>query len=268
MNENRKVIILSGYFDPIHNGHLDMIKNAREIGDFVIVGVNSDAAKKRKNGIGSLIDVDTRVNILSNIKGVARAIKFDDSDGTAIDLLRQVKSMTEFNSFKLIFANGGDRNSDNIPEREYCEDNGIELLDGVGGNTKPNSSSWILKDFINKYQKYEERVWGSFSVLEELENNKIKILRLAPRKSISYQYHNHRKEFWYVISGSGSVMLGNKLADFTSATENKYIKSTDSILIDKMVPHKITNLSETEDLIILEVQIGDVLSEEDIVRSK
>ena len=135
------IILVSGGFDPIHSGHIKLINEANKHGD-VIVLLNSDKWLRNKKGKEFLNFYERKI-IMSNIKGVINVIEFDDSDKTCIDGIKKAKSLYKNNIIK--FANGGDRNNETTPEKEFCDKNDIETLFGIGGNDKSNSSSWILK---------------------------------------------------------------------------------------------------------------------------
>ena len=135
------IILISGGFDPIHSGHIKLINDASKYGD-VIVLLNSDEWLRNKKG-KEFLSFDERKIIMKNIKGVIDVIEFDDSDKTCIDGIKKAKSLYKNNIIK--FANGGDRNNETTPEKEFCDKNDIETLFGIGGNEKSNSSSWILK---------------------------------------------------------------------------------------------------------------------------
>ncbi len=134
--------IVSGGFDPIHEGHIELIKASAVASDGVIVLVNSDEWLRRKKG-KNFQDFYTRKTICENFKGVIEAMGFDDSDNSACDGIRKVRA--KYPDVHLVFANGGDRRKDNIPETEVCKECQIDLAFGVGGDNKANSSSSILK---------------------------------------------------------------------------------------------------------------------------
>lgn len=134
--------IVSGGFDPIHEGHIEMIKASASACDGVIVLVNSDDWLIRKKG-KNFQSFQTRQAICSNLKGVLEAISFDDRDNSASDGIRKVRE--KYPNDHLVFANGGDRGAGNIREDEVCKECRVDLAFGVGGDSKANSSSWILE---------------------------------------------------------------------------------------------------------------------------
>ena len=138
----KKAVIVSGYFNPIHKGHLDYFNNAKAIADELFVIVNNDHQRALK-GSKEFQSEEERMIIVSNIKAVDRAILSLDEDRTVCATLEKIAN--EYgDSYKLAFANGGDQNNDNIPERPICEKMGIALKDGLGD--KIQSSSWLLKN--------------------------------------------------------------------------------------------------------------------------
>ncbi len=139
--------IVSGGFDPIHEGHVAMIKSSAEASDGVIVLVNSDAWLCRKKG-KNFQNMTTRKTILENMKGVIDVLEFDDSDNSASDGIRRARQ--KYPDIHLVFANGGDRGKDNIPEIPVCKECNVDLVFGVGGTNKANSSSWILENWNKK----------------------------------------------------------------------------------------------------------------------
>ena len=142
-----KYYIVSGGFDPIHEGHIAMIVESAKQSDGVIVLANSDEWLCRKKG-KNFYTLKTRKAILENIKGVIDVLDFDDSDNSACDGIR--KARQKYPDAELIFANGGDRTKENIPEMPTCTELGVGILFSVGGDNKANSSSWILNKWNNK----------------------------------------------------------------------------------------------------------------------
>lgn len=137
-----KVVLVTGGFDPLHSGHIAYLNSAKQLGDVLVVGLNSDEWLIRKKG-KAFLPLEERNEIVVNLKPVDQTIVgFDDSDGSARDAIKKIRKL--YPTEHLIFANGGDRTSENIPEMDVPDDN-ISFVFGVGGENKKNSSSWILK---------------------------------------------------------------------------------------------------------------------------
>ena len=139
--KKQKAIIVSGYFNPIHKGHLEYFNNAKAMSDKLFVIVNNDHQRELK-GSKEFQDENERMIIVSNIKSVDKAILSIDTDRTVCTTIKMIAE--QFGSeFELGFANGGDQNNDTIPERSVCEEMNVALIDGLGD--KIQSSSWLLK---------------------------------------------------------------------------------------------------------------------------
>jgi cytidyltransferase-like protein len=137
----KKAIIVSGYFNPIHKGHLEYFNKAKALADELFVIVNNDHQRELK-GSKEFQREDERMIIVSNIKAVDKAILSIDQDRTVRETLRLIASEYQA-EYTLEFANGGDQNNDTIPERPICEEMNIALIDGLGD--KIQSSSWLIK---------------------------------------------------------------------------------------------------------------------------
>jgi len=135
-----RTIMVSGGFDPIHVGHVRMILEAAEHGEVVVVA-NSDDWLMRKKGY-VFMPWEERAEIISEFASVAIVTHFDDSDDTACAAIRKFRPSA--------FANGGDRKKENTPEMELCDDLGIQMLWGIGGKDKPQSSSWLVDNLREK----------------------------------------------------------------------------------------------------------------------
>ena len=141
----KNIILGSGGFDPIHQGHIKLIKEASKHGSVVVL-LNSDEWLRKKKG-KEFHNFEERRIIMESIKGVIEVIAFDDSDTTCIDGIKKAKAKYLNSTIKL--ANGGDRNQKTTPEKEYCEKNNIETIWEIGGKNKANSSSWLLKKWTD-----------------------------------------------------------------------------------------------------------------------
>lgn len=138
----RKAIIVSGYFNPIHKGHLEYFNNAKAMGDELFVIVNNDHQRVLK-GSKEFQQEEERLFIVSNIKAVDKAFLAVDLDRTVRASIKMIHSQYG-DKYDLGFANGGDQNNDSIPEAPICNELGIDLIDGLGD--KIQSSSWLLKN--------------------------------------------------------------------------------------------------------------------------
>ena len=137
------VAIATGGFDPVHSGHIDYLNRAKNVADYLVVGLNSDEWLTRKKG-KPFMPFSERFSVISNLKAVDWVLAIDDADDTALDAIYQSRAM--FPTARLIFANGGDRTKENIPEMSSGDTN-IEFMFGVGGENKKNSSRWILENW-------------------------------------------------------------------------------------------------------------------------
>ena len=140
------IILVSGGFDPIHSGHIKLIEDAGTYGEVVVL-LNSDNWLKNKKG-KAFLPFEERKIIMLAIKKVIDVIEFDDQDKTCVDGIRI--ALKKYDQKNLKFANGGDRNTGTTPEIEFCNKNNVEMLFGIGGSNKSNSSSWILRKWNDK----------------------------------------------------------------------------------------------------------------------
>ena len=148
MLKNCKIVIATGGFDPIHSGHIKYFEEAKKLGDYLIVGVNSDEWLINKKG-KPFLNLEERMIIIENFRMVDEVVSWDDSDGTAVGAIELILKIHPMK--KIIFANGGDRNKENIPEQtKFISHKNIEFAFGVGGNIKINSSSWISNNWLKK----------------------------------------------------------------------------------------------------------------------
>jgi cytidyltransferase-like protein len=254
----KTIVLITGGFDPLHSGHIAYFKSALKLGDLLVVGVNSDEWLRRKKG-KEFMPWGERAEIISNITGVHRVINFDDSDGSAKDAIRKVRKI--FPGDKIIFANGGDRTKENIPEMDLLNEMlHLEFVFAVGGEDKKNSSSWILEEW--KAPK-TQRQWGYYRVLHENGKEvKLKELTVDPGKRLSMQRHQQRAEHWFVSEGTATVYTINNSTDaelWGVFTKHQHIH------IDTHKWHQLINETD-QPLKIIEIQYGADCVEEDIER--
>jgi cytidyltransferase-like protein len=139
--KKQNAVIVSGYFNPLHKGHIEYFLHAKAKGDHLFVIVNNDEQRALKGSKAFQLE-DERVFIIENLKVVDQCFLSIDQDRTVTATIAKI--YLDFSQeFNLAFANGGDQNNDTIPERTICEELGVALLDGLGN--KIQSSSWLLK---------------------------------------------------------------------------------------------------------------------------
>lgn len=136
------IVIVSGYFNPLHKGHLELFENAKKHGDKLWVIVNNDKQRELKGSI-AFQDQEERFKIISSLKLIDKAIISIDEDRTVCASLRLL--CREAHSDMVLFANGGDQNNESIPEVKTCLALGIKLIDGLGD--KIQSSGWLLNNW-------------------------------------------------------------------------------------------------------------------------
>lgn len=136
----RKVVITSGYFNPIHIGHINLLREARQTGDFLVVIVNNDEQVTLKSST-RFMNQNERVEIMKSLKYVDEVFLSIDKDESVCESLKFIAKL--YKEDNLFFVNGGDRCAENIPEVVVCEKLNISLVDNVGGG-KIQSSSWLL----------------------------------------------------------------------------------------------------------------------------
>ncbi len=138
--QKKIVVAISGYFNPIHVGHLELLEAAKKLGDYLVVIVNNDEQVELKGSI-PFMTLEDRVEIVKAIKGVDEVFISIDQDKSVCKSLQAIKPD--------IFAQGGDRNEGNVPEAEICRKLNIKMIDGCG--KKIRSSSILLKDAAKKH---------------------------------------------------------------------------------------------------------------------
>ena len=137
MKQDLIIVATSGYFDPLHVGHLECLEMAAELGDKLIVIVNSDLQAKLKKG-ESFMKEEDRMRIVSALKCVDEVFLSIDKDKSQCESLRHINPD--------IFAKGGDRTSDEIPESKVCKELNIDIVDGLGEKIRSSSDLTGLKE--------------------------------------------------------------------------------------------------------------------------
>jgi len=246
----KKIVLVTGGFDPLHSGHIAYFQEAKKLGDILIVGANSDEWLRRKKG-QEFMPWTERAAIVSALRDVDRVINFDDRDGSAKGAIAKVRQI--YPNDEIIFANGGDRTDQNIPEMDI-DDKNVKFVFGIGGFNKANSSSWILQEWK---APRTERPWGYYRILHTVGSNvKVKELTVEPGKSLSLQRHEHRAELWFVAEG---------LAGLNWEYGGTKIKKFKTEIIQPREWHQLYNPTD-KPLKVVEIQYGERCEEEDIER--
>ena len=252
-----KIVLCTGGYDPIHSGHIAYFQAARQLGDMLIVGINTDDWLVRKKG-KPFMDQYERQRIIESLEVVDRVVCYPDADGSSKNAITGVRAM--YPTATIIFANGGDRTSDNIPEMDLADDN-LEFAFGVGGDDKKNSSSWILEEW--KAPK-TSRAWGYYRVLHEVgANTKLKELTVMPKTCLSMQRHDLRQEFWFVAEGTATVYTLDERS--TDRDIKCYLDVHEHTFIECREWHQLCNETD-QPLKLIEIQYGQDCVEDDILR--
>jgi len=255
-----KVVLVTGGFDPLHSGHIAYFKSAKELGDHLVVGVNSDEWLTRKKG-RPFMPFEERCAIIKELACVDEVIGFNDSDDTAISAIGQVLA-TKGTSWRVVFANGGDRHMTTTPEyTTYKDSKDVAFAFGIGGKNKANSSSWILEEW--KAPK-TERTWGYYRVIHEYnKHTKVKELAVPPGGKLSMQRHQERSEHWFIAEGTATVYTLDSSSDVEL---HGVFEQHRSLHIPVGQWHQLANEHDT-DLKLVEIQYGTNCVEKDIERT-
>lgn len=254
-------VLVTGGFDPIHSGHIQLFTEAKKLGTKLIVGVNSDDWLARKKG-RSFMSFEERVNIIRNLKMVDKVVAVDDADDTACQAIFHTMCT---NSGKIIFANGGDRNSETTPEMKmYGDHSGVEFVFGVGGDSKKNSSSWILQNWT---APKVNRDWGYYRELYKGEDFQVKELVINPHSKLTMQRHEHRSETWNIVHGKAHLKCSHSTTNPFDGCVVYELHPNNPVDVPKLTWHQGCNDSD-KPAHIVEIWKGktELLSEEDIER--
>lgn len=252
----KKIVLVTGGFDPVHSGHVAYLEAAKKLGDILIVGLNSDEWLTRKKG-RAFMPFSEREAVLRAMRWVDDVIAFDDSDNSARMAIHQTRR--RYPNDHIIFANGGDRTKQNIPEMDVLDLN-LRFEFGVGGDNKANSSSWILDEWK---APRTDRDWGYYRVLHSIDSTlKVKELTVEPGKSLSMQRHSQRSEFWFVAAGTATVYTLNLKSDFELMA---VVEPHGYVWVDNRQWHQLCNEHEVP-LKVVEIQFGTNCEELDIER--
>jgi cytidyltransferase-like protein len=243
--------LVSGGFDPVHVGHLRMFQDAKNLSNKVILLLNNDEWLIKKKG-KPFMNQNQRKEILEEFKSITEVIIQTSSEKSSS---RAIEEFVNNNPNKSIcYCNGGDRsNIKNILESDICKKLGVSLEFGIGGEEKVESSSQLTKNYLGNVEK---RPWGNYHVIAKNTGYQIKEIKVTQGSKLSLQKHEARSEFWQIVKGDSKITIEN---------QEYFLKEKEHIYIPKDTIHRIENIGE-EELIFIEIQLGEILKEEDIIR--
>ena len=144
-----KVSLVTGGFDPIHSGHIRYFERAKDLSNYLVVGLNGDPWLKRKKG-QYFQSWTERADIIRHLNMVDAVVSWDDVDDSACGAIEKCLEISQ----TVVFCNGGDRAKGKTPELEKCGNNDrVKFEWAVGGTEKMNSSSWILHGYFERQRK-------------------------------------------------------------------------------------------------------------------
>lgn len=245
-------VAVSGGFDPIHIGHVRLMREARSLGDRLVVIINNDNWLRLKKGYVFMPESE-RVEIIRAFPFVDKVIltdhKKNDPDMSVSRMLRALRPA--------IFANGGDRKEGNTPEDVACVELGIEMAYNAGTGGKIQSSSWMIRDAVRGIVR-SVRPWGEFYAWNKGERWYLKTIHIKPKQRLSLQYHLRRSEYWLLVEGDATATIVDGSGGRAQAT----LKVGELFHVPQGTIHRLQSKAGA---VVVEVAHGD-FDENDIVR--
>lgn len=222
-----QIIAVSGGFDPLHSGHVQLLEAAKNLGDRLVVILNNDNWLQDKKGF-VFMSAEERKQMLLALRCVDEVVITSHVPGDADpSVCRELASLRPD-----VFANGGDRYDHNIPEYKLCEDLNIDMKFGVGGD-KSQSSSWLLNK-VRMLGITETRPWGQFTLYKQTPSYWIKTIYVAAGKRTSLQTHGKRRELWMCVAGTIEAIKNET---------SRELFPGDTLIIDAGDEHRIASES-------------------------
>lgn len=251
MKRKPRVVAVSGGFDPLHIGHIRLFREARQLGDKLVVIMNNDHWLRAKKGF-TFMPQKERAEIIRHLPFVDKVVFTDhkkgDTDKSVSRTLAKVRPD--------IFANGGDRFSENVPEVAVCKGLGIKMVFNVGAGGKVQSSSWMISNSLRPASK-TVRPWGEYYGWDEGSEWNLKTIYIKPRSRLSLQYHHHREEWWLLVEGDATATVREGKEMLTIP-----LRKGEVFRVGKGQVHR---LSSNKGGVVVEVAYG-TFDENDIVR--
>ena len=244
-------VAVSGGYDPLHIGHVRMFREARKLGDKLVVIMNNDHWLRMKKGF-TFMPQKERAEIIASLPFVDKVVFTDHKKG---DIDKSV-SRTLAKVRPAIFANGGDRVSKNVPEVALCKELGIKMVFNVGQGGKVQSSSWMVNNARRPASK-SVRPWGEYYGWDQGGGWNLKTIYVKPNKRLSLQYHHHREEWWLLVEGDATATVHEGKEVLTIP-----LRKGEVFRVGKKQVHR---LSSKRGGVIVEVAYG-AFDEEDIIR--
>lgn len=247
-----RVVAVSGGFDPFHIGHLRMLKEARKLGDKLVVILNNDKWLEAKKGFAFMKEKE-RAEILRMFPFVDRVYitkhKKNDADRSVSKALQKLRPA--------IFANGGDRKKTaDIPEASTCKKLGIKTVFNVGDGGKVQSSSWMI-NAARRPASRSVRPWGEYYGWDSGASWNLKTIYIKPGRRLSLQYHNHREEWWLLVDGDAAATVQEG-----EVSQKIPLKKGEVFRVERKQAHR---LESKRGGVVVEVAYGK-FDESDIVR--
>ena len=245
-------VAVSGGFDPIHVGHIRLMREAKKLGDKLVVILNNDNWLKNKKGFTFMPERE-RMELIRSFSFVDRVVltghKLADPDRSIVRSLKKIHPA--------IFANGGDRFAGNIPEHALCKKLGIKMVFNVGRGGKVQSSSWVIGK-ASREARRSVRPWGEFYGWDSGKKWYVKTMYVKPNKRLSLQYHRNRSERWILVKGElTAVIMKNGIRS------EHPLKVGETFVVSKGTIHRLMSKRGGT---VVEVAIGSTFNEGDIVR--
>lgn len=256
MSDKKTLVVVSGSFDPIHSGHINLLKASAKIGDIIIL-LRSDSHIINERGV-LLLPGTQRSSILRNMKNVIDTIITDNTLVESLTHLKDKYSDNYSDNYEIICTTGGEPLPHDTVKK--LKELGIQSFSGTGEIYDLNLGKNILKSFYDQSYRqnheFSERPWGTYEVLSQGANYKIKSIIVNPGHSLSLQFHYYRAENWVVAEGVALVELNGEVSTLTRGQ---------SITIKECARHRVSNPGGLP-LVLIELQYGSYLGEDDIVR--